>query len=202
MAFMARLERLVAKTTVALAVLICGCGTTMEQQPVKELKWYDETSLQLQIENGIYKNNSLLFTGVVYSLALNRKDTLAVGSIVDGKEHGEWRKYFSNRQLMERRYYTEGKKTGLFEAWWRDGKKRLVYHFQNGEYEGGCRDWSESGVLVSDMNFHEGHEKGEQKQYYEDGKVKANYVIIDGRRFGLLGTKNCVNVSDSVGLKI
>jgi antitoxin component YwqK of YwqJK toxin-antitoxin module len=100
--------------------------------------------------------------------------------------------------LMERRFYEQGKKTGIFDGWWPNGHKRLTYHFQNGEYEGNCRDWTDRGVLINDMNYHEGHETGEQRQFYEDGKIKSNYVIKDGRRYGLLGTKNCVNVSDSV----
>jgi antitoxin component YwqK of YwqJK toxin-antitoxin module len=48
------------------------------------------------------------------------------------------------------------------------------------------------------MNYVMGHESGAQQQFYTDGKIKANYTIIDGRRYGLLGTKNCVNVSDSI----
>jgi hypothetical protein len=37
-----------------------------------------------------------------------------------------------------------------------------------------------------------------QTWWYDNGKVKSNYRIIEGRRFGLLGTKNCINVSDSI----
>jgi antitoxin component YwqK of YwqJK toxin-antitoxin module len=192
------LERLVAKGMAAIAMLCYGCSAPADQKPAIEMKWYDELLLQLQNENGIFKNNGGAFTGIVYSMASNKKDTVAVGAFVDGKEHGEWRKYFDNGQLMERRYYFEGKKIGVYEAWWPNGAKRLLYHFENGEYEGSCADWNEKGVLMSNMHFHEGHETGEQKQFYDDGKVKSNYVMIDGRRYGLLGTKNCVNVSDSV----
>ena len=87
---------------------------------------------------------------------------------------------------------------GTYAAWWRDGKQRLLYHFANGEYEGVCRDWNDKGLLIAEMNYKEGHEEGPQKQYYNNGKVRANYTIKDGRRYGLLGTKNCVNVTDSV----
>jgi len=48
------------------------------------------------------------------------------------------------------------------------------------------------------MNYKNGYEDGRQEQYYDNGKVKANYIMMSGRRYGLLGTKNCVNVTDSV----
>jgi antitoxin component YwqK of YwqJK toxin-antitoxin module len=192
------LERLVAKGMAVAAMLCCGCSSPHDQKLLPEMKWYDDAALQLHNDNGIFKSNGIAFTGTVYSMAPNKKDTVAVGSFADGKESGEWRKYFDNGQLMERRYYFKGKKVGVYEAWWPNSAKRLLYHFENGEYEGSCKDWNDKGVLMSDMHFHEGHEAGEQKQFYDDGKVKSNYVVIDGRRYGLLGTKNCVNVSDSV----
>jgi antitoxin component YwqK of YwqJK toxin-antitoxin module len=52
--------------------------------------------------------------------------------------------------------------------------------------------------LVKQMNYLKGHEEGPQKWWYDNGKIKANYIIQDGRRFGLLGTKNCINVTDSI----
>jgi antitoxin component YwqK of YwqJK toxin-antitoxin module len=48
------------------------------------------------------------------------------------------------------------------------------------------------------MTYRKGYEDGLQQQFYESGKVKANYMMLDGRRYGMLGTKNCVNVSDSI----
>jgi antitoxin component YwqK of YwqJK toxin-antitoxin module len=47
-------------------------------------------------------------------------------------------------------------------------------------------------------HFKDGQEEGSQKLWYDNGKIRANYVIIKGKRYGLLGTKNCKNVSDSI----
>ena len=73
-----------------------------------------------------------------------------------------------------------------------------VYVFVNDEYEGTCREWSSDGLLVKEMNYLKGHEEGSQRWWYDNGKIKANYIIKQGRRYGLLGTKNCMNVSDSI----
>lgn len=182
----------------ALLLLLCGCDHKAGRSLQEEKKRYNETDLQLKNEAGIFTHNHQPFTGTVYALLPNKRDTLAIGSFIDGKEDGEWRRYFASAQLMERRFYSGGNKVGMYEAWWPNGRRRLVYRFADGEYEGTCKDWAENGILVSEMTYRQGHEEGPQKQYYDNGKIKANYLIKDGRRYGLLGTKNCVNVSDSV----
>jgi antitoxin component YwqK of YwqJK toxin-antitoxin module len=48
------------------------------------------------------------------------------------------------------------------------------------------------------MNYKKGHEDGQQQWWYDNGKIKANYIIKNGRRYGLRGTKKCINVSDSI----
>ena len=99
---------------------------------------------------------------------------------------------------MEKRYFNKGVKVGVMKNWWENGQLQSEYHFNNGEYDGTCREWNFGGVLIREMNYENGYEKGSQKQWYDNGSYRSNYVIRDGRRYGLLGTKNCVNVSDSL----
>ncbi|WP_338871586.1 toxin-antitoxin system YwqK family antitoxin [Spirosoma sp. SC4-14] len=149
-------------------------------------------------QNGIAVENNHPFTGIVYTLAANGKDTIEVVSFRNGKEHGEWRRFYEHGKPAEKRYFDNGQKTGNLLAWWPNGHKKLAYHFANGEYDGICREWSPSGVLIKEMTYKNGYEEGVQKQFYESGKVKANYIITAGRRYGLLGTKNCVNATDTL----
>ena len=51
--------------------------------------------------------------------------------------------------------------------------------------------------IIKSFNYVNGYENGSQKLWFNNGEVKSNYVIKNNRRYGLLGTKNCVNVSDS-----
>ena len=101
---------------------------------------------------------------------------------------------------MEQRYYVQGVKTGTLKRYWSNGKIQAIYFFANGEYQGTCREWNPEGKLVREMNYERGHESGSQKQWYDDGSIRSNYIIRNDRRYGLLGTKNCINVSDSVGI--
>lgn len=153
---------------------------------------------RLQLVNGIVYRADKPFTGTVFSFFPATADTAERAGYLEGREHGIWKQYYPGGHLREQRAYDRGRKVGDYVAWWENGRKKLHYQFANDEYEGTCREWNEAEVLIQEMNYTKGHENGAQKLFYNDGKIRANYTIIDGRRYGLLGTKNCVNVSDSV----
>lgn len=160
----------------------------------------DEADIQ-QL-NGTVLLNGEPFTGTLYTLFPGTTDdTVRIVRYLVGKEHGIWKQFYPGGQLLDQREFSRGQKVGDLVAWWKNGTKKLHYHFENDEYEGTCREWNEEGTLVQEMNYHQGHEEGPQKMFYDNGKIRSNYIIRDGRRYGLLGTKNCVNVSDSVFIK-
>lgn len=123
------------------------------------------------------------------------RDTLAVRQFCEGKEHGRWVKYYATHQLMEERYFENGVKVDTLRIWWDNGVLQAQYPFNNGEYEGECAEWNREGKMIRRMHYKQGHEVGLQQQWYDDGSLRSNYIMQDGRRFGLLGTKNCINVS-------
>ena len=108
------------------------------------------------------------------------------------------KKYFPNKQLMEYREFVNEMKNGKQVAYWDNGNKRFEFVAKDDAYEGELKEWDYNGKLFHLAHYKNGQEEGVQKLWYENGKIRANYVIINGRRFGLLGTKNCKNVSDSI----
>lgn len=164
----------------------------------REQQYYNAASLHLEMKAGLMMNNDEPFTGIALTLDPLSGDTLEQVAYQDGMEHGEWRKFYPGGELMEQRFFLHGKKQGNYTAWWPNRQMRLLYHFTDGEYQGTCREWNDKGKQVKEMNYQAGHESGSQKVFYDDGKIKANYVLLNGRRYGLLGTKNCKNVSDSI----
>jgi antitoxin component YwqK of YwqJK toxin-antitoxin module len=152
----------------------------------------------LSNKNGFMYYENIPFSGIAYTLFPNQKDTLEIMSYVEGKEHGIWKKFYANHQLREKREFNQGKKVGSLLRWWENGKMQMHYVFENDEYQGTCKEWNETGMLVKEMHYQKGHEEGSQKWWYDNGKIKSNYIIRNGRRFGLLGTKNCINVKDSL----
>jgi len=109
-----------------------------------------------------------------------------------------YKKYYSNKQLMEYREFRNDMKNGKQIAYWDNGKKRFEFVAANDAYEGELKEWDYNGKLFHLAHYKNGQEEGLQKLWYENGKIRANYIILNGRRFGLLGTKNCKNVSDSI----
>jgi antitoxin component YwqK of YwqJK toxin-antitoxin module len=152
-------------------------------------------NLQISFQNSGVFYQGKPFSGKLFSLDPQTQDTLKIESYSNGNRHGNWIQYYPGHLLREFRTFEQGKKVGVFVQYFPTGKKQVVYNFQNDEYQGLAREWNESGVLIREMHYMAGHEEGSQKLFYDNGQVRANYVMKNGRRFGLLGTKNCVNVS-------
>jgi antitoxin component YwqK of YwqJK toxin-antitoxin module len=134
----------------------------------------------------------LFFIILIFTIACSTKKEQVQGKLVITK------KYYPNKRLMEYREFRNDMKNGKQIAYWDNGNKRFYYIAKNDASEGELMEWDYNGKLFHLAHYKDGQEEGVQKLWYENGKIRANYVIIKGRRFGLLGTKNCKNVSDSI----
>ncbi|MCU7613419.1 toxin-antitoxin system YwqK family antitoxin [Chryseobacterium sp. GMJ5] len=164
----------------------------------KKLKYYYFSDINLENNNGLVTLNHQPFTGMVYSLYPNTKDTAEVMGFKNGREHAEWKQFFPNGRLKQRRFFDNGIKIKSLKEWWDNGKLKLSCSFLKGENHGGFSEWNREGRLVKQMHYNMGYEEGSQKQFYDNGKIRSNYIMKKGKRYGLLGTKNCVNVKDSI----
>lgn len=187
------------KILLILFIGFFGCDTNAPKTPAPvSAGLLNKTEQQITMNNGQLFIANKPFTGSLFTLHPNSKDTAVIENYVNGKEDGEWKKFYASNKVKEKRFFTNGQKTGEYIAWWENGNKQLHYFFLADEYEGTCKEWNEAGMLNKIMNYKKGHEEGQQQWWYDNGKIKANYIIKDGRRYGLLGTKNCINVSDSI----
>ncbi|MFM8834658.1 MAG: toxin-antitoxin system YwqK family antitoxin [Cytophagales bacterium] len=197
------MERLVrflnSSAFISLLLFSIGCQKMCEHEKTPQsIILLRVNNSNLEMKNGLLLWNKTPFTGTLFSLNESNTDTLSLSRYLKGREHGEWKRFYEGGNLREKRFFVNGSKEGEFITWWPNGKKQLHYHFSKGEYEGACREWNEQGALTKLGNYTQGYEEGTQQLWYDNGKIRANYVIKSGRRFGLLGTKNCINVSDSV----
>ncbi|CAN5812926.1 hypothetical protein BH11BAC3_BH11BAC3_27850 [soil metagenome] len=184
--------------------LACSCKqsspkiiTTSETSLIPDiLISANDTSLYLMHDTLLL--NSITFSGYLYQLYPNKKDTLSIEGYSKGVLNGISKKFYAGNQPMEYRVYLCGAKNGKQVSYWQNGNKRFEFNAKNDAYEGEFKEWSENGRLFHLAHFKNGQEEGVQKLWYDNGKLKANYVIRNGKRYGLLGTKNCTNVSDSI----
>ena len=105
---------------------------------------------------------------------------------------GRW----PNGAVAYERHYVGDREESAAIGRWEDESIRFVYEYRNGEMDGVARDWYRGGQLYRETNYVRGHEVGQQRMWWPDGTLRANYVVRDGRRYGLLGAKGCVS-SDS-----
>lgn len=198
--FMERQARFLNSISVMLIMFFCqNCNLSTNEHVPFQLTDHkiSDSLLKLNQQNGCVYLNDSMYSGFAFQLYENG-DTSNVRGYWNGKLHGISRQYYPGKKLRELRYFDQGKKVGALKTWWPNGKMQWLYHFEVDEYEGTCREWNEAGRLVKEMNYHQGQEQGFQRTWYDNGKIRANYRMESGRRYGLLGTKNCVNVSDSI----
>ena len=67
----------------------------------------------------------------------------------------------------------------------------------NGRYNGKVEEWYVNGQKLREFNYTEGLENGKQKLWDLDGNIKANYEVINGERYGLIGLKKCFTVIET-----
>lgn len=156
----------------------------------------------LQLDNGIMLYNQKPYSG-------NIKDYYNNGNLksdieyVNGRKHGIEKQWFLNSKLAIERHYTKGIKTGIHKGWWENGTQKFEYYFNTkGMYNGIHKEWYTSGQIYRDFNYINGQEVGKQRLYKNNGKIKANYEVVNGERFGLIGLKKCKTVTiNSTSLK-
>ena len=183
-------------------VLLCLIFTSCSKdEKVYKVEISDD---ELQLTNGVLNYKGTPFTGSIisyYDAAKLKQETL----YKNGRKHGNERQWLvASGNLIEDRYYLKGKKVGIHKGWWKNGNLKFEYHFNdNGAYHGFVKEWDETGQLFRDFNYINGKEEGSQRMWKLDGSIKANYEVVNGERFGLIGLKKCYQVtvgSDEVEL--
>ena len=182
-----------------LALLFIACNEKVELVTASVVISEEDVDKK-EMRSGIFFVDEKPFTGKLIGFYPNKKDTMFLNNYAVGLEDGEWKKFHESGKIFQQRYYSKGSKVGRFSEWWENGKLQMEYFFEQDEYEGTCSEWNQEGRLIREMNYRKGYEQGSQKQWYDNGEIRSNYIIKDGRRYGLLGTKNCINVADSVGI--
>jgi len=155
----------------------------------------DAGSPALHQDNGILYYNGVLFSGSTTQVHANGryKDRTAY---YHGKKHGQRTSWHANGAIRSVRFYQDNRKIGTHKGWWPNGILQYERDFVKGQYHGKNRDWYQDGQLASVRHFNRGKEEGAQRTWSLNGDLFANYVVKDGRRYGLLGAKPCFTVQN------
>lgn len=190
--FMAQQGRLRNRLLYTLFLFFSLCQAPQEEAAPKNS--INKEKVSFYTKKGIAYVNGQVFTGTLFVLFPDAKDTSEIQNYLNGKEQGEWLQFYAGQKQKGIRFFKNGKKEGKMSEFWPNGRLKMECYFKNDLYEGPFREWTSGGGMIKEMNYSNGKEQGFQKVWYDNGKIRSNYFISNGRRFGLLGTKNCVNV--------
>ena len=158
----------------------------------------NDSDINLDLSKRYVKYNNKIFSGKVVKLYSNTNDTFSISIYKNGLKDNIWKKFYRNGNIQELREYKKGKKIGKYFGYYINGNKKFEENFKNNFNHGKIFVWSNDGKLIRESNFINGYESGKQQRWDKNGKIISNYIIKNNRRYGLLGTKNCINETDSL----
>ncbi|GAB4022102.1 toxin-antitoxin system YwqK family antitoxin [Spirosoma koreense] len=170
-------------------------GAWIACQPSPEVNHYiDARTVQIESREGSSFIQNKPITGVLFSIN-TQGDTLFRVPFFGGKENGKALFFYPGNRIREERFFVNGWKEGTHRGWYENGRPMFEYHFHDDLFESSYREWFPNGKLFRNMHYEKGQESGVQQSWSVTGTIKMNYVIKNDRRYGLLGTKNCRNIS-------
>ena len=178
-------------------IFLCMLSACQRAKPPQPLVVNADT-LSLVNKGKLKLYKELPFTGMVFKQDSLSGDTLFIEHYSLGLKHGIFKRFYPNHLLFEKREYHMGKKEGQHLGYWDNANLAFEYHLADGVYHGSHKAWNRKGQLIKSLNYSFGQQVGHQQLWDDNGVIRTNYVIKNNRRYGLLGSKNCVNVSDSI----
>ena len=184
-----------------ILLTIWACGSSRED-PLVQLSIPDihinESSEKVYQRGALLFVDGRPFSG--YLTGVNQSERFkSVTGYYQGKKEGRAYQEYDNGQLKEERFYLNNKKHGQHRGWWKDGVPKFIIHFSNGLTHGKSLEWFADGTPFKVFHYDNGQELGSQKMWSPDGSIRANYVVKNGHRYGLIGLKNCKSVENENG---
>lgn len=170
-------------------VTLSGCNKAAESLIV------DASNINLKLDNGVLFLKEMSFEGVLVTYYPTSELKSEI-QYLNGKKNGYERQWDDNGEQLIERFYKNGYKTGIHKAWLSSGQLKFEYYFNDrGEFHGSVKEWYKNGQIFRDFNYIEGKEVGSQRLWKDDGTIKANYEVVNGERFGLIGLKKCYTIT-------
>lgn len=80
--------------------------------------------------------------------------------------------------------YIDGKKTGEWNSWYKNGQKKSEENYKQGQLYGKFSSWSDSGQILSDGMYVEGKQDGKWTTWFKNGQIKSEIFFQNGQKNG------------------
>ena len=126
-----------------------------------------------------------LYSGKVFQNRMGGEKDFE-GSYKDGKKDGLWTAWYENGQKKYERNYKDGESDGLYTFWYENGQKKSEGNYKtdalgNGNADGLATRWYENGQKQSEKNYKDGKRIGSATSWYENGKKMEEANFKDGK---------------------
>jgi antitoxin component YwqK of YwqJK toxin-antitoxin module len=78
------------------------------------------------------------------------------------------------------------------EEFWPNGRLRRAFDLRVGVRDGEYKTFTIDGKPYELKHFSRGHEDGLQQAWDDRGELYLNYVVKNGRRYGMINAKPCL----------
>ena len=135
----------------------------------------DTSTDNIEIFSEKYSNN--VVSGKLYQIYKNQK--VILGKIKNGKKEGIWNYWYDDGRKKSEGTYKDGKKEGEWTDWYENGQKWTEVTYKDGKKEGLSILWYENGQKYSETTY-----KNEKiissKGWYENG---TEFIPINDKTF-------------------
>lgn len=173
-----------------LLILFVSCG--IDSEPVISI--LTNNPKLRRAENTVYYDGKR-FTGVVRTSIDDKLNELFM-EVKNGLMDGKYQEWNSDHIIQSDRRYKKGVEHGLQKGFHHDGTLSYEYNCYEGERVGDYKEYYPNGNLHIYKYLEDGKEIKTKINDLE-GKVIANYVLKDGRYYGLMGSSSCYSVLDA-----
>ena len=94
-----------------------------------------------------------------------------------------WKQY-SNEQIAKYGKYWKHNKDGEWKEWYRDGRLKNKFYFNNGDLNGVCSRYSVRGDMIELAEYTDGKLNGKHVIFYPNGSIHYMQQYAEGRKEG------------------
>jgi len=139
----------------------------------------------------LYKNQP--FSGYMVERERNGQIVYQL-PIIKGKENGRAIGMYNTGEKLMTCNFVEGKREGIFQQWWPNGRLRYLFTYHQGNYQGTQWVYFPNGRVQGEKNYSGGKEEGVQKIWDSTGKLLSNYAVKNNILYGTVSSKDCMPV--------
>ena len=112
--------------------------------------------------------------------------------IENSKEQGMAKGWYNSGEKLLERFYSDGKREGIFKQWWPNGRLRYLFKYENDVFQGKQIVYFPDGKIREESIYQSGEKEEIQRVWDEKGLLISNYTLKNKKLYGVITVKSCI----------